>query len=91
MKRFLKSSVSCCTSVSDYKEKAVVEELPNEGPVLEVGDLGGSGLKALLAAFFKTEKISEADVVKGQGTLRYPQPEGVPKNYECWWACRSYH
>ena len=45
----------------------MVEKLHNEGPVLEVGDLGGSGLKVLSAAFFKTEKVSEADVAKGTG------------------------
>ena len=64
---FFKLSFSHCTSVSDYKEEAVVEELPNEGPVSEVGDLGGSGLKALLAAFLKTEKNSEADVCQRDG------------------------
>ena len=88
---FLKSSFSRRTLVSDYKEEAVVEESPNEGPVLEVGDLGGSGLKASLAAFFETEKISEADVAKGteytevsparggsQKTMNFGGPEILP-------------
>ena len=54
---FLKLSVSCFTLVSEYKEEAVVEEFLNEGPVLEVEDLGGSGPKALLATFFETLKF----------------------------------